>query len=130
MGGTFDDVEVNFGSEAQLYDLKFKHGGLWFGYVPLQNKVIHPYISFKLGWGRARLNQEGENEIKDRVFVMTPELGLEVNVADFLKIAGTAGYRVVNGVSKLGSLDNGDFRQFFAGITFRIGGFADYYWDW
>ncbi len=123
IGGTYDNVAVVFDTEAELYDVRFKHGGLWFGYAPGSLKLIHPYTSFKFGWGKARLQKEGFDTIKDRFFILEPELGLELNITDFLRIAVTGNYRAVSGINSLADLTNKDFNTFFAGITFRIGGF-------
>ena len=54
---------------------------------------------------------------------MTPELGLEVNLTEWLKMSFTAGYRWVNGVTRLEELNNDDFSSPLGTITFRMGGF-------
>ena len=79
-------------------NLKFKHGGFWIGYTPLQGKVVHPYASVKLGWGKARFsaieNITGNeiSSLKDNIFVTTPEVGLEINVFSFFRVAATASF--------------------------------------
>ena len=129
MGGTYDNVDVLINEQMERYDVRIKHGGLWFGYTPGSHKVIHPYSSLKVGWGSGRLQREGSDTIKDRIFVLQPELGIELNITDFFRIAGTANYRMVSGITDLANLTNDDFRGFSAGITFRIGGFDEFDWD-
>lgn len=113
------------------YDIRLKHGGLWMGYAPGQHKVIHPYSSLRLGWGKSQLLRGGDADFSERNFVLTPELGFEINAFRFLKIAFSGGYRWVNGVDELPGLDSKDFSSAMGAITFRIGGFGGYDdWDW
>ena len=111
-------------------NIKFSHGGLWFGYVKDQYKLFHLFSSLKLGWGRARLRAEDEPDVSDRIFVLTPEIGVEVNLTDFFKLSLGGGYRFVSGVSKLPVLDNGDFSSPVGILTFRFGGFDNDWEDW
>ncbi len=131
MGTDYPDYEIMDGENAGQYNIKFGHGGLWFGYVAKQNKLVHFYSSFKLGWGKGRLRQDKETIFSDRVFVMTPEIGFEVNLTDFFKLGITGGYRWVNGISKLPGLSNDSFNSPVGILTFRFGGFGDDWdWDW
>lgn len=120
LGNDFANVEIG----GSFYDIRFRHSGFWIGYAPSAHKVVHFYGSARIGWGKTDLRQEREVFFSDRVFVATPEIGLELNIFSFLKIAATGGYRWVNGVENLsGSLDNDDFRSATGTIHFRIGGF-------
>ncbi|MBI5917136.1 MAG: hypothetical protein HY842_17330 [Bacteroidetes bacterium] len=116
-------------------DLNFKHGGFWIGYTPLQGKVVHPYASVKLGWGKANytalesLTGTELDRQKDNIFVTTPEVGLELNVFSFFRIAATASYRWVNGVETLPTYTNDDLSSFGATLTLRFGGFGDDDWN-
>ncbi|GJM35016.1 MAG: hypothetical protein DHS20C18_40170 [Saprospiraceae bacterium] len=131
MGTEYPDYEIVGGENAGQYNIKFGHGGLWFGYVAKQSKLVHFYSSFKLGWGKARLRQDKETIFSDRIFAMTPEIGFEVNLTDFFKLSIGGGYRWVNGVSKLPGLDNDAFSSPVGILTFRFGGFGDDWdWDW
>ena len=126
MGTEYPIYEIPEGEEgAGTYDLKFGHGGLWLGVVPGSFRLLHVYASTKIGWGKARMRQDKENIFSDRIFVMTPELGFEINLTEWLKLGLTGGYRWVNGVSRLPGLDNQDFSSAVGTITFRIGGFDD-----
>ena len=115
--------------------LKFKHGGFWIGFTPLQRKVVHPYASVKLGWGKANYklfdnltNSELESQ-RSNLFVTTPEAGLEVNVFSFFRIAATASYRWVNGFDPVGGFKEDDLSSFGATLTLRFGGFGDDDWN-
>ena len=124
-----DTLSINFRE-----NVKFKHGGFWIGYVPKQHKVIHPFTSLKIGWGKARydlFNTTADDktlEIDDNIFVLTPEAGIELNVFSFFRIVATAHYRLVNGVDKLDNFSNDDLSGFGGSLTLRFGGFGSE-WD-
>ncbi len=115
-------------------DVKFKHGGFWIGYVPAQHKVLHPYASVRIGWGKARYNKfnvtddRDVNAFKDNIFVLTPEAGFEINVFSFFRIAATAHYRLVNGIDKIDNFSDSDLSGFGGTLTLRFGGFGSE-WD-
>lgn len=125
MGTKYPSFEIKGEENAGLYDIKFGHGGLWIGMMPKEYKLIHLFASTKIGWGKARLRQDKENIFVDRIFVLTPEVGFEVNLTDWLKLGVSAGYRWVNGVTRLPELSNGDFSSPIGILTFRMGGFED-----
>lgn len=123
-----DDANHTF--EDQEYKIKLNHGGLWLGVNSNPNKLIHLYGSARLGWGRARLRQQGDTVFSDRIFTLTPEVGFEINVTEFFQLAFTGGYRVLTGVDDLPGLTSNDFSNLVGGITLRFGGFDnDDDWD-
>jgi hypothetical protein len=124
--------DANYSFEEQDYRVKYNHGGLWFGVTSNPNKLIHIYGSTRVGWGKARLRQDGDTIFSDRIFTVTPELGFEVNVTRFFQLAVTGGYRVNTGINDLPGLTNADFSNLVGGITLRFGGFGgdDDDWDW
>jgi hypothetical protein len=129
LGTDYPEYEILNGPDQGQYNIKFNHGGLWLGYASPVYKVAHLYSSARIGWGRGRLRQGGETIFSDRLFVLTPEIGVELNLTSFFKLALTGGYRWVNGVSRLPGLGNEDFSSPVGTITFRFGGFGDD-WDW
>lgn len=111
--------------------VKFKHGGFWLGYTPLQSRVLHPYSSVKFGWGKARYrsttfdNPETVlSELEDNIFVLTPELGFEVNVFSWFRIATTGAYRLVSGLGDVPSFEDDDLSEFTLQLTLRFGDFG------
>jgi hypothetical protein len=109
-------------------DVSMGVGGLWLGYTPRMHKLIHPYSSLKIGWGGVHVQRPnaGPNDEKfsDRITLIQPELGVEVNVTLWLRIVLSGGYRYVHGVDRLpGGLSSEDFRSFTGNLTFRFGGF-------
>ena len=112
--------------EEEDYDIDFGHGGFWFGYALNQHKLIHLYTSFRVGWGEVQLLQNDDKKYDDNVLVLSPEIGIEVNVTNWFKLGLTGGYRYVDGINSLPVLANEDFSSMYGAITFRFGGFGDY----
>lgn len=110
-------------------DIDFSHGGLWFGYVKDIEQKIHLYSSLKVGWGQVNLEHDAVDLPSDRLFVLTPEIGVELNMTNFFRVGLTGGYRVVSGISRLPELENKDFSSPTVAITFRFGGFGSS-WSW
>lgn len=126
-GTSYPEAIIN-GADTNI---KFGHGGLWMGYTQNPHKLTHFFTSLKIGWGKTRLRRNGETTNVDQIFVLTPELGLELNLTDFFKVNFAGGYRWVNGISKLPSLENSDFSSPVGIITFRFGGYSgDFDIDW
>lgn len=117
--------------------INFGHGGFWLGLTPKQSKTIHPYISMRLGWGdvdsKVKNVLDPGNPVTykniDKVFVLTPEIGFEVNVFSFFRIAASANYRWVNGLTNLQNFEDSDLSNFGATLTLKFGGFGSYWWD-
>lgn len=120
---------------GQDYRLRFKHGGFWLGYTSDLRRLVHWYGSARLGWGKAEIRGEGPARASDPVYVVTPELGFEINLTGFMRMALSGGYRMTTGVSQLNNFNNSDFSSPIGTITFRFGGFASDVnwegdWDW
>jgi hypothetical protein len=80
-----------------------------------------------LGWGGIDIEIDDEGFTRnDNIFVVTPEVGVEVNVFRWFKIAGTVGYRAVTGVNSISGQSNEDFSGMAGTLTFRFGGFGDW----
>lgn len=127
---SFSTVTRSIGGEDLR--LRMRHGGLWFGYDARAHKLIHLTSSLKLGWGNLQFYRsqssfynDSQSVRQDRLFMLTPEIGLEVNITKFMKIALTGGYRwgVVNAIQE----DNGSevsLNGQYAAITFKFGWFG------
>jgi hypothetical protein len=106
--------------------LEIGHGGLWVGLNIPTRKVLHGYVSGRFGWGAVEVPFDDPNirySDIDRIFVMTPEAGIELNVFSWFRIAGSLGYRYTSGIREGGNLSNKDFSGAFYGINLRFGGF-------
>lgn len=118
--------------EGEDLRVKMQHGGLWAGYDIQAHKLVHFTTSFKLGWGSVRFYRPGTSFSDDaqsirseRFMMMTPEVGVEVNITKFMKVALTGGYRV--GVYSAITEDNGsniNLNGQYASLTFKFGWFG------
>lgn len=130
MGTEFPSITLEREIDGQLmdidYNIRLGQGGLWLGYVHNAPKLIHVFSSLKIGWGKAELKHDEFGLPSDRIFALTPELGVEVNISSFFKLGFTAGYRLVNGINRLPTLGNDDFSSPVGTLTFRFGGFGEY----
>ena len=109
--------------ENEFDRIDLAHGGLWLGYNPKQHWLFHPYTTVRVGPGVVNIETNGWNDYVDNVVVISPELGVEMNLTKFLRLAGTAGYRWVDGVSTPGLKDN-DFTGWTGTVTLRLGYFG------
>mgnify|MGYP005847445833 FL=1 len=112
---TFDQIEL-------------AHGGFWVGYTYQPYKLVHLFSSAKVGWGAVNISTDSFDPFdqrSDQVFVMTPELGLEVNVFKWFRVAGTVGYRWVNGTNGDGQYTDEDFSGAISTLTLRFGWFGN-----
>jgi hypothetical protein len=116
--------------EDKIDKIELGHGGFWLGYTLAPHRVIHLYSSARLGWGALDIDVTDDSTFpdnSDNVFVLTPELGLELNVTQWFRISGAVGYRYVDGVNEsLGNYQSDDFNGLLANLTFRFGWFG---WD-
>jgi len=117
--------------EGLNYDLNLSQGGIWVGYVRPSKQLVHGFGSFKFGFGEVMLKRnplDGEllegKDIKDNISVISPEIGAEINIAPWVRLAVTGGYRWVTGVDKLPYFTESDFQSPIFGITLRFGNFG------
>lgn len=133
-GGTVDYNNLN---------AQFGHGGLWIGYLHQSYKPIHFGASTKLGWGSLSVWNDVYDKnfyeydyyqiSTDNVFVVTPQIEVEMNLLKWFKINASAGYQFVSGVNKtymntagdqVKFFDSKDFSQPMFNLTFVFGGFG------
>jgi hypothetical protein len=122
MGETFDKLKIG---EDQL---TLGYGGLWVGYTYPSHKLLHLYTSVKIGGGSVAITNftddfEASDDWLNATFVAVPEAGLELNVAKWMRIGGTVGYRFVNGFDGWGSYGKNDLNALTYGFTLRFGWF-------
>ncbi len=127
--GGYGMASVDF---DQLYEegdidvLDIGHGGFWLGGTFQPHSLVHMYGSARLGWGAINIDLNGNTPYRelDKIFVATPEIGLELNVTRWFRLAGTVGYRYVAGVNEDRGLTGDDFSGAIAGVTLRFGWFG------
>lgn len=89
------------------YDLRahLNHGGFWIGYIHAPHKPVHFGFSTKLGFGAVSLTQghfvnKNQDFEFDNVFVVNPQLEIEMNLLKWFKINVGVGYQLVSGINK------------------------------
>jgi len=112
---TTDDFAFGENDQSQ-YDLDYN--GLILGYSPFPTKLIHPQASLLFAGGKA--NVRGD---EDRVLVVQPSLGLEMNVFQWFRLGLDGGYRFVSN-SDLPETSNQDLSAFYGEFTLKFG------WSW
>ena len=97
--------------------------GLWVGWTPGQNSLIHPVFDLKTGWAAINFDYDDfdgpfadEFDLVDNAFVVQPGFGLEMNVTGFMRVNFNAGYRWTEGVEQPASGDSD-----FTGWTYTLG---------
>ncbi len=115
-------------NDNDIKELEIGHGGFWLGYTYKPYRLVHLYSTAKIGWGAVNIRVDNGfdpfDEDTDQIFVLTPELGLEVNIFKWFRVAGAAGYRWVNGTNGKGMYEDEDFSGTVASLTLRFGWFG------
>lgn len=93
-----------------MYDLytRFGHGGLWTGYIFQPKKAFNFAADVKIGWGSYSVTDKSvpgdeykwENYVVDNVFVLTPQVKLNMNLLKWMRASVGIGYRYVAGVNE------------------------------
>jgi hypothetical protein len=107
-------------------DLSISYGGLWAGYSHHAKQAIHIAFFLETGWGNIKspidlMNNESYT-INDRIFVVDPEIELEVNIARFFRISLGVNYRIVGGLDN-NSLSFANASGPGANLMFKFGWF-------
>lgn len=112
--------------DGEVEVLDMGHGGFWLGGTFQPYRLLHVYGSTRIGWGAMNINLNDNTSYRelDKIFVATPEIGLELNVTRWFRLAGTVGYRYVAGVNEDRGLRGEDFSGAVAGVTLRFGWFG------
>lgn len=104
---TIENVESPFRLDYSNFLLNF---------TPRSWRAVHPLIGFQLGGGKLKFDN-GESE---RIFVVQPSVGIEVNVFQWFRAGVEGGYRHVSGVDTPG-LETADVSSPFIQINAKFG---------
>ncbi|MBV6426770.1 MAG: hypothetical protein KIPDCIKN_01283 [Haliscomenobacter sp.] len=121
------DFEKLLEDNQDIDQLDLGHTGLWLGFTVPSFKLLHLYGSTRIGWGAVNVDLNDpviRYDDLDHVFVVTPEIGAEINLTRWFRVAGAVGYRYLDGVNKNLGYSNDDFRGTYASMTLRFGGFG------
>lgn len=104
-------------SSGRVIDLS--GNDLFLGYTPKSHKVIHPLVYLQGGSGKLKVLGLGS----DRLLVIQPSIGAEVNIARWFRIGLDAGYRFYSGVN-LNGISSSDLAGPTLGLRLKFG------WSW
>lgn len=127
--GSVDFEELFDNGDVSVLDIG--HGGFWLGGTFAPHKLVHLYTSARIGWGAVdvELNDPAVRYSDlDKIFVVTPEIGLELNFTRWFRVAGTVGYRWVDGTNENRGYSNEDFSGAIIGMSLRFGWFGSNRW--
>lgn len=101
------------GIQNQQFDMRWRPFLLQYG---IKNfKAIHPQVGFEIGRGKVELG-----DAKDRILVMQPSAGVEINVFRWFHIGVDGGYRFVSD-SSIPALDNESLSGWYGQATLKFG---------
>lgn len=110
--------KIPFQDVNSANQLDFNYHTILGGYSFQSSKVLHPILSMGVGRGKLKFNDE-----KDRVLVIQPSAGVEVNVFRWMRVGVEGGYRYVTGLQH-DVITNEELSNYYGSITFRFG------WAW
>ena len=87
----------------------FSHAGIWVGGVFFPKKMVHFGLSSRFGWGNIHLSDSVNNSYlenvdfrldytTDKVFVIIPQIELDITITSWLKFNMGFGYNFVTGI--------------------------------
>ncbi len=100
---------------AQNFEMKYN--GLILGAMALAHKPVHP--TFKVLTGRGKIEIDDLSR-SDKIFVIQPALGIELNIFRWFHLELTGGYRIVTDTD-IPELTDEDLSAPFGELTFKFG---------
>lgn len=94
-----NDVEF---SAFPSRDFEMRYNGLMIGYMLKADKAIHPTFNILAGKGKVELSDANDT---DKIFVVQPSVGIELNVLRWFHIDLQGGYRFVTDTDITGLTD-------------------------
>jgi len=98
---------------SQVFDMHFN--AFRVGYAYKAYKAIHPVINVDFGSGRNTFA-----EVEDKVFIIQPGLGFEVNALQWIRLGFEGGYRFNTG-NDIRGLSDSDLSGPFGQVVVRMG---------
>ncbi len=109
-----------FRHEARLEDgepFTLSYSGFMAGYTPDSYRAVHPRLSLLAAGGRARIDYDNRG---DRVFVLQPSAGIEINATQWFRVGLEAGYRLVT-YDDIPGIGGNELSSPFAQVDLRFG---------
>jgi hypothetical protein len=102
-------------------DVSFSHMGMWVGYIHQPQNRLHLVMSSQIGTGGLS-HESGETLTTEQVFLINPQVGVEVRLTNWLSFNAGVGYRWVSHPEEAIFRDI-DFGRVSTHLQLRLGGF-------
>jgi hypothetical protein len=122
--GMYTSKAGGIGDTGNLHDLSLTFGGVWVDYRQPASDILGVTVGLKGAVGNAR--QEGITDAErqnDRLWLLTPEAGVEVWFGKNVRLGLTAGYRIA-GDLQLSAFTNKNLQSLVNTLTIKIGNFG------
>jgi len=106
--------------------LTLGHGGFWLGYSLFGDKSIHITFSSLIGWGEFGVMQNSGTYpfVRDKIFVLTPTIEVELNLTRYFRIGAGASYNIYTLVDEnMHGYTNGNLSAPGGFLSFKFGWF-------
>lgn len=122
------DLDNNIYSNNASYigsSMDFDHKGIWLGYIFMPKSMIHFNANVQAGKGNLEIYDDiFDTWIEDDfIFVLTPSIEAEFNVAKFLRVGIGANYRLMFDVDRFDNYSDKDFSELGGFVSFKFGWF-------
>ena len=106
-------------------DISFEHKGVWLGYIFFPKRMIHFNTNVQAGKGKLELYDDFFDRWldDDQIYVITPSVEVEFNVAKFLRVGLGANYQFALDVDRYVGYNDEDFSNLGAFVNFKFGWF-------
>ncbi|GEM_PF-598629 len=106
---------------------EIQQGGFWLGYIHKPTKLWHLHGGLQMGGGEVDFYDQWNDSYSfegDGFLALRPYIGVELNIAKFMKISASGGYQFVTGLNNY-YLNNSDLSQPFVNLGFKFGFFNE-----
>jgi hypothetical protein len=83
-------------------DYQLSYWGGVLGDLPDGDDLVEPYFQLLAGMGEVKVKTPQASRTSRPLFVLEPEMGLGVNITDWMQISAGVSYRYLNGLQLLG----------------------------
>ena len=103
-----------------LKTFTFNSNNLLLGYSFKSYKAVHPIFSLAAGSSTLKLRTDANNQAEDKVIILHPAVGAELNLMRWCHVDAQVGYRAVMDTDFAGFSDK-DFSGFYGQLNLKFG---------
>lgn len=97
-----------------------RSNNLLLGYSFKSYRPVHPIISLAAGSSNLKLRTDANNEAEDKIFMLHPAIGAELNLTRWCHVDAQIGYRAVLDSDFVGQKDS-DFSGLYGQVNLKFG---------